>query len=46
MKLTFETLPETLDEKNYNLAVQQERKIYKANIGKEKRQSRSFQKMK
>ena len=35
-KLTFETLSETLNEQNYDPVVSQERKIYKANIGKDK----------
>ena len=35
-KLTFETLSETLNEQNYDPAVPQERKIYKANFGKDK----------
>ena len=35
-KLTFERLSETLNEQNYNPAVPQERKIYKANVGKDK----------
>ena len=35
-KLTFETLSETLNEQNYDPVVPQERKIYKANIGKDK----------
>ena len=35
-KLTFEMLSETLDRQNYDPAVPQERKIYKANVGKDK----------
>ena len=35
-KLTFETLSETLNEQNYDPAVPQERKINKANFGKDK----------
>ena len=35
-KLTFETLSETLDQQNYDPIVPQERKIYKANVGKDK----------
>ena len=35
-KLTFETLSETLNEQNYDSAVPQERKIDKANVGKDK----------
>ena len=35
-KITFETLSETLNEQNYDPAVPQERKIYKANVGKDK----------
>ena len=35
-KLTFETLSETLNEQNYDPAVPQERKIYKANVRKDK----------
>ena len=34
-KRTFETLSETLNEENYD-PVSQERKIYKANVGKDK----------
>ena len=36
MKLTFETLSKTLNEQNYSPALPQERKIYKANVGKGK----------
>ena len=35
-KLALETLSEILNEQNYNPAVPQERKIYKANVGKDK----------
>ena len=35
-KLTFETLSETLNEQNYDPVVPQERKIYKANVAKDK----------
>ena len=35
-KLTYETLSETLNEQNYDPAVPQERKIDKANVGKDK----------
>ena len=35
-KLTFETLSETLNEQNYDPVVPQERKICKANLGKDK----------
>ena len=34
-KLIFKTLLETLNEQNYNPVVPQERKIYKANVGKD-----------
>ena len=35
-KLTYETLSETLNEQSYDPAVPQERKIDKANVGKDK----------
>ena len=35
-KLTYEALSETLNEQSYNPVVPQERKIYKANVGKDK----------
>ena len=35
-KLTYEALSETLNGQNYNPVVPQERKIYKANVGKDK----------